>query len=51
MKLDSNENFLEQINEHTHPPSQSNCEIAKVKGNIKRKAETSHDTSRGSRAK
>ena len=33
-------------NEHTHPPSQTNCEVVKVKVSIKRRAETTADPSR-----
>ena len=46
VKLTSDDQFIEQTNEHTHPPSETNCEMARVKAEIKRRAETSNDTSR-----
>ena len=46
VKLTSDDQFIEQTNEHTHPPLQTNCELARVKAGIKRRAETSNDTSR-----
>ena len=46
IKLSPTDDFLAETNAHTHPPSQTKCEIAKVKANLKRKAETTHDTSR-----
>ena len=38
VKLDPNNNFVEQTNQHTHPLSQTNCEAAKVRAGIKRGA-------------
>ena len=38
IKLDEAGNFLERINYHTHAPSETKCEIAKVRANIKRRA-------------
>ena len=37
IKLDLNDDFVEQINQHTHthPPSQTNCKVAKVRAVIK----------------
>jgi len=32
--------FIEQTNEHTHPPDQVQCEVANVKSGIKRQAQT-----------
>ena len=46
IKLSPTDDFLAETNAHTHPPSQTECEIAKVKANLKRKAETTHATSR-----
>ena len=46
VKLTSDDQFIKQTNEHTHPPSETNCELARVKAGIKRRAETSNDTSR-----
>ena len=46
IKLSPTNDFIAQTNVHTHPPSQAQCEIAKVKANLKRKAETTHDTPR-----
>ena len=38
VKLDLNDNFVEQTNQHTHPPGQTNREVAKVRTGIKRRA-------------
>ena len=38
IKLDVFEDFIEQKNEHSHPPSQTKCNITKTKVNLKRKA-------------
>lgn len=46
IKLSVTDAFIEQTNEHTHPPSQTNCELVKVKAGIKRRAETTADPSR-----
>ena len=43
VKLGADDNFLEQLNDHTHPPSQTNIEVHKVKANIKRKAITTNN--------
>ena len=43
-KLGADNSFLEQLNVDTHPPSQANIEVHKVKANIKRKALTTNDT-------
>ena len=45
IKLSANGDFLEETNVHTHAPSPAQCEVAKVKANIKRRAETTQDTS------
>ena len=44
LKLDPLDNFVEEINEHTHVPSAINCELSKVRANIKRKASTTQET-------
>ena len=44
VKLDRNYAFLQEVNEHTHPPTQTKVEVVKVKVSIKRGAETSLDT-------
>ena len=36
-------NFLEQINNQTHAPSETKCNIAKVRANIERRATETHD--------
>lgn len=41
VKLDENDQFIEQTNEHTHAPSQVQVEVAKVTAGIKRRAQTS----------
>ena len=38
VKLNPNDDFVEQTNQHTHLPSQTNCKVAKVKAAIKRRA-------------
>ena len=43
IKLDGAGNFLERINNHTHAPSETKCEIAKVRANIKRRATETQD--------
>jgi hypothetical protein len=43
IKLDANNEFMEQTNEHTHAPSQTKVEVAKVTASIKRKAQTTTD--------
>ena len=45
IKLSERDDFIGQTNEHTHPPCQTNCEVAKVKAGIKRRAEGTNDTS------
>ena len=44
VKLGVNDNFLEQLNDHTHPSSQTNIEVHKQKANIKKKVITTNDT-------
>ena len=44
VKLDRNNAFLQEVNEHTHPPTQTKVEVVKVKVSIKRRAEISLDT-------
>ena len=43
IKLDETGNFLERINNHTHAPTETKCEIAKVRANIKRRATETQD--------
>ena len=43
IKLDEAGNFPERINDHTHAPSETKCEIAKVSANIKRRATETQD--------
>ena len=45
VKISVSDDFIEQTNEHTHPPCQTNCEVSKVKAGIKRRAEGTNDTS------
>ena len=44
IKLDINNKIIGQVNLHMHAPSQMQVEVAKVKANIKRKAQTTTDT-------
>ena len=43
MKLDLGDNVIEQLNVHTHPPSQAKVELTRVKSRIKDTAETSEE--------
>ena len=43
IKSDEAGNSLERINNHTHAPSETKCEIAKVRANIKRRATKTQD--------
>ena len=38
--------MLEQVNGHTHPPSSTACEVAKVNAAVKRKVEGTNDSNR-----
>ena len=44
LKLDSLDRFVESVNDHSHAPSQTQCEVATFKSGIKRRAETTNDT-------
>ena len=44
VKLDALDAFVEELNEHTHVPSTTKCEITKVRANIKQKASTTQET-------
>ena len=46
IKLDELDNFVEQVNEHTHPLSATKCETTKIKERIKRRARDSLDSQR-----
>ena len=35
--------FIEQTNKHTHTPSQTDCDVEKIKARIKSKAETTQE--------
>ena len=39
-----NGELVGEINEHTHPPSQDQTEITKIKASIKRESQATHDT-------
>ena len=43
IKLDEAGNFLDQINDHTHAPSETKCETAQVRANTKRTATETQD--------
>ena len=43
LKTDTDQ-FIDQVNEHTHAPSQTEVEVTKVKSRIKRKATTTLET-------
>ena len=44
VKLNAINYFVKQVQEHTHAPSSTRCELTKVHASIKRKASTTHDT-------
>ena len=44
LQLTATDEFKVSINEHSHAPSEVQCEVAKVKANIKRRAETTNDS-------
>ena len=45
VQLSVSDDLIGETNEHTHSPSQTQCEVTKMKANIKRKAETTEETS------
>lgn len=45
IKLTAEDVFSEELNEHTHPPSQTNVEVRKVKASVKERANNCNDTS------
>ena len=45
VKLTATDEFVEEVNVHTRPPSRTQVEVAKVKSSIKRKSTTTQDTS------
>ena len=45
IKLSTEDAFLNQLNEHTHPPSQTRVEATKIKERIKDRAGNTNDTS------
>ena len=44
IKLSPTDEFIDQVNEHTHAPSQTEVEVTKVKSRIKRKTTTTLET-------
>ena len=44
VKLHLNGELLGEINEHTHPPSQDQMEVEKIKASIKRRSQATYDT-------
>ena len=44
-KLSADDAFLNQLNKHTHPPSQTKAEPTKIKARIKDKAGNTNNTS------
>ena len=44
VNLHMNGELVGEINEHTHPPSQDQIEITKIKASIKRESQATHDT-------
>ena len=45
IKLSPTDEFNDQVNKHTHAPSQTEVEVTKVKSRMKRKATTALETS------
>ena len=39
-----NDVIVDRLNEHTHAPNQTRCELLRVRGRMKRKAETTQET-------
>ena len=44
VKMNATDDFVEQVQEHTHAPSGTRSELTKVRSSIKRKLSTKHDT-------
>ena len=44
VKLNIIDDYVEQVQEHTHAPSATRYELTKVRASIKRNASTTHDT-------
>ena len=44
LKLDVMDRFVEATNEHSHSPSNRQCEVSTVKSAIKRRSETTNET-------
>ena len=44
MKLNAIDDFVEQVQEHTHALSDTKCELTNIRTSIKRKSSTTHDT-------
>ena len=44
IKLHMNGELVGVINEHTHPPSQDQIEVTKIKASIKQRPQATHDT-------
>ena len=44
LKLHMKGEFARKINEQTHPPSQDQIEVTKIKASIKRRSQATHDT-------
>ena len=45
IKIDENDDFVEQVNEHTHAPSRTEAEVTKIKVSLKGRAQTTTDNS------
>ena len=43
VKLSPLDEFLDEIHEHTHAPSQTECQVTKVKAGIKRRPEETEE--------
>ena len=44
VKLHMNGELIGEIDEHTHPPSEVQIEVTKIKASIKRRPQATHDT-------
>lgn len=44
IKVNPNDEVIEQLHEHTHPPSNVKCEVQRVKSSIKERAESTNDS-------
>lgn len=44
IKVDDDDNIVSHTNDHTHPLSQTSCEVVRIKSSIKDRAEETRDS-------